>query len=98
MVDYHMFCEIKRLYTEKKLNSNQIGKVIGIDQKTAARWIRRDRFVKNRGNPRISVLAAYKKRIQSLLDIHPYTAQQIFNMLKDEGFKGSYSVLSQANT
>lgn len=95
MVDYHMFCEIKRLYTEKKLNSNQIGKVIGIDQKTAARWIRRDRFVKNRGNPRISVLTAHKKRIQSLLDMHPYTAQQIFNMLKDEGFKGSYSVLSQ---
>ena len=95
MVDYHMFCEIKRLYTEKKLNSNQIGKVLGIDQKTAARWIRRDRFVKNRGNPRISVLTAYKKRIQSLLDMHPYTAQQIFNMIKDEGFKGSYSVLSQ---
>jgi transposase len=95
MVDYHMFCEIKRLYTEKKLNSNQIGKVLGIDQKTAARWIRRERFVKSRGNPRISVLAAYKKRIQAFLDMHPYTAQQIFDMLKDEGFKGSYSVLSQ---
>lgn len=95
MVDYHMFCEIKRLYTEKKLNSNQIGKVLGIDQKTAARWIRRERFVKSRGNPRVSILSPYKNRIQALLDMHPYTAEQIFNMLKEQGFKGSYSVLSQ---
>ncbi len=95
MVDYQMFCEIKRLYTQKKLNSNQIGKILGIDQKTALRWIKRERFVKSMGNPRVSVLAAYKTRIQALLDMHPYTAQQVFDMLKEEGFKGSYSILSQ---
>lgn len=94
MVDYHMFCEIKRLYTEEKLNANQIGKVLGIDQKTAAVWIKRDRFVKNHGKTRTSVLALYKKRIQCLLEVHPYTAEQTFNMIKEEGYSGSYSTLS----
>ena len=33
MIDYQTFCEIKRLYNEKKLSSNKIGKILGIDQK-----------------------------------------------------------------
>jgi len=95
MVDYHMFCEIKRLYNIEKLNFKQIGRVLKIDDKTAARWIRRDRFEKQKALPKTSILAQYKKRIHFLLDKHPYTAEQIYNMLKDEGYKGSYSTLSR---
>lgn len=94
MVDYHMFCEIKRLYNEKKLNANQIGKVLGIDQKTAVRWIRMERFVKNTPKARASILEPYKGRITHLLEAYNYSSEQIFNMLKEEGYKGSYSVVS----
>lgn len=94
MVDYHMFCEIKRLYSEEKLNFSQIGKVLKIDEKTAARWIRRERFIKSKGNVRGSILEEYKKQIHLLLDRHPYTAEQIFGILKEKGYNGSYSTIS----
>lgn len=94
MVDYHMYCEIKRLYHEEKLNSNQIGKRLGINQKTAIRWIRRERFINNKRETRKSVLLPYKKRIEDLLSKHEYSAQQLFSMIKEEGYRGCYSNLS----
>ena len=89
-----MFCEIKRLYNVEKLNFKQIGRTLNIDDKTAARWIRRENFEQRQGKSKASILSVYKKKIHMLLDKHPYSAEQIYNMLKEEGYNGSYSTVS----
>ncbi len=94
MLDYQTFCEIKRLYNVEKLNFTQIGKALNIDDKTAARWIRKDNFEQRRSRLRVSILAGYKKKIHLLLDKHAYSSEQIYNILKEEGYNGSYSTLS----
>lgn len=94
MITYTMFLEIRRLYEDKKLNSNQIAQELGIDQKTVSRWIKRNHFEKVKRAMKEGVLSSYKKRIQGLLDKHPYSGEQIFNIIKEEGYKGAYSTLS----
>jgi len=95
MIDYQTFCEIKYLYNEKKLNSNKIGIILGIDQKTASRWIKRKRFLKKPTVRRNSVIHQYSDRIDSLLRECPeYSSAQIFQFLKEDNFKGSYSTVS----
>ena len=95
MIDYHTFCEIKHLYNEKKLSSHKIGKILGIDEKTVSRWAKRDRFTRKLFTHRKSVLVKYKDRIDNLLkECSEYSAQQIFQILTEEGYTGSYGTIS----
>ena len=48
----------------------------------------RSRFEPRRGRPRGSVLDPFKPRITRLLDTHPYSAQQILQRLREEGYGG----------
>lgn len=94
MIDYQTFCEIKRLYNEKKLSSNKIGKILGIDQKTASLWAKRDRFAKQLTPRRISVIHRFKDRIDELIkECSEYSAQQIFQIIREEGYKGAYTTV-----
>jgi len=95
MIDYQTFCEIKHLYNEKNFTPNKIGLILGIDQKTASRWVHRERFTKNHTVRRTSVISHCKDRIDALLKECPdYSAQQIFQILNEENFKGSYSTVA----
>ena len=35
------------------------------------------------------MLDAFKPRVTRLLDTHPYSAQQIFQRLREEGYRGA---------
>ncbi len=95
MIDYQTFCEIKRMYNEQKLSPNQIGKILGIDQKTASRWANRERFSKKVTLRRTCVIHSFSERIDNLIKECPeYSAQQIFQMISEEDYKGSYSTVA----
>src|SRR5262249_39730882 len=51
------------------------------------------RFEPRRSRPRGSVLDPFKPRITRLLDTHPYSAQQIFQRLREEGYGGGITIL-----
>jgi len=46
-----------------------------------------------RSRPHGSVLDPFKPRITRLLDTHPYSAQQIFQRLREEGYRGGVTIL-----
>jgi len=95
MIDYQTYCEIKHLHKEKNLSSNSIAKILGIDRKTASRWAGCDRFTKRLTPQRRSVIEGVKERIDLLLkDCPQYSAQQIFQIIREEGYKGSYSTVA----
>jgi hypothetical protein len=67
--------------------------VLGIDPRTVAKWLARARYERPRPIPRSSLLDPFKGRITRLLDTHPYSAQQIFQRLREEGYGGGITIL-----
>ena len=51
------------------------------------------RFEPRRSRPRGSILDPFKPRITRLLETHPYSAQQIFQRLREEGYGGGMTIL-----
>jgi transposase len=93
MIDYETFCQIRLLAQEKDLKPSQIAAELGLDIKTIEKWMSRKTFQPRQGARRSSKLDVFKKRIIAQLDRHPYTAQQIFQQLQQQGYAGGYTIL-----
>lgn len=93
MIDYETFCKIRHCHDRQGLTIAQIARTLSLDQRTVAKWLARSRFEPRRSRPRRSVLDPFKPRITRLLDSHPYSAQQIFQRLREEGYRGGITIL-----
>jgi hypothetical protein len=58
----------------------------------------RPRFGPRRSRPRGSVLDPFKPRMTRWLDTHPYSAQQIFQRLREERYGGGVTILREATS
>jgi hypothetical protein len=88
VIDDQTFCKIHDCHDRQRLTIAQTARALGLDPKTIATWIARPRFEPRRSRPRGSVLDPFKPRITRWLDTHPYSAQQIFQRLREEGYRG----------
>ena len=93
MIDYETFCKIHDCHDRQRLTIAQTARALGLDLRTVATWAARSRFEPRRSQPRGSVLDSFKPRITRLLDTHPYSAQQIFQRLREEGYRGGITIL-----
>ena len=93
MIDYETFCKIRDCRDRQGLTIAQTARTLGLDPRTVAKWVARSRFEPRRSRPRPSVLDTFKPRVTRLLDTHPYTAQQIFQRLREEGYRGGITIL-----
>lgn len=93
MIDYETYCQIRLLAQEKGLKASQIAAELQLDIKTVEKWMERESFQQRQSPQRASKLDAFKSQIVALLDRHPYTAQQIFQQLQQQGYAGGYSIL-----
>ena len=93
MIDYQTYCQIRHLYTEKKLPFRQIARELKLDLKTVRKWARRESFQKAPPPKRESKLDAYKGQIVRLLERHDYSARQIFQQIKESGYAGRYTMV-----
>jgi hypothetical protein len=71
----------------------QTARALGLDPKTVATWLARNRFERRRSVKRGSILDPIKGGITRLLDAHPYSAQQIFQKLREEGYRGGATIV-----
>lgn len=92
-MDYHTFCEIKRLHSEERLSAGQIADQLDYNIKTVRKWLKKERFEQRKTPVRASVLDPYKDAISNLLGRYNYTATQIYNMLVEEGYTGGKSTV-----
>jgi transposase len=95
MIDYHTFCEIHRLRDQEHLTLAQIAARLQLAYPTVQKWAQRPTFQKAKIPPRPSKLDAFKGAIVALLQRHPYTAQQILQQLRPQGYAGGYSILKE---
>lgn len=93
MIDYETFSKIK-LYAERDgLTVQQISDALGLDWRTVAKWVTKPRFTQRAAVPRPSKLDPHKDYIQRLLEKHDYTAKQILQRIRDEGYTGGYTIV-----
>src|ERR1700675_4378664 len=88
VIDYETFSKIHDCHDRQGLTIAQTARALGLHPRTVATWVARSRFEPRRSRPRSSVLDPFKPRIIRLLDSHPYSAQQIFQRLREEGYRG----------
>ena len=95
MIDYQTFCRLRRLHDEQGLKVTQIAAELGLDSKTVEKWIDQPTYQPRQGSRRPSKLDSFKGRISALLERHPYSAQQLFQQLRQEGYTGGYTLLKE---
>src|SRR5271169_2962422 len=93
VIDYETFSKIHDCHDRQGLTIAQTARALGLDPRTVATWVARSRFEPRRSRPRSSVLDPFKPRIIRLLDSHPYSAQQIFQRMREEGYRGGVTIL-----
>jgi transposase len=93
VISYETFCRIHDCHRRQGLTIAQIARELGLDPKTVATWLARNRFERRRSVKRRSILDPFKGRITRLLDAHPYSAQQIFQRLREEGYCGGATIV-----
>jgi transposase len=95
MIDYETFCQIRRLHDQKGLKVSQIAEELKLDSKTVDKWIHQTRYQPRRTPKRPSKLDSFKGQIVAMLERHPFTAQQILQQLRQQGYAGGYSILKE---
>lgn len=93
MIDYETYCKIKDCHERQGLTIAQSARALGLHAQTVAKWVRRSHYQARHSMPRTSRLDPFKARIVRLLETHPYSAQQIFQRLREEGFAGGFTIV-----
>lgn len=95
MIDYELFSKIKNLKEQKGLTGPQIAEELFLDPRTVRKWLGEPRFKPRKPAARPSKLDPFKKDVIRMLETHPYTAAQVFQRLREEGFEGAYTIVKE---
>ena len=93
MIDYQTFCQIKDLHDNQGLSPTQIADTLALDPRTVAYWLGQERFRSRKKGARQSKLDPFKPQIIHLLEKYPYSAAQVLQRLREQGFDGGYSIV-----
>ena len=95
MIDYATFCQLRSLLDQKHMNQAQVASELKLDPKTVAHWAPLTRYQQRQNSKRSSKLDSFKGQIVALLESHPFSAQQILQKIKIQGYGGGYSILKE---
>ena len=93
MIDYQCFCQIKHLHEQQGLSASQIAATLSLDPRTVASWLTQERFRPRKSRPRASKLDPFKAQMIRMLEKYPYSAAQVFQHLREQGYGGGYSIV-----
>lgn len=93
MIDYATFCQIHLLHEQKGLKASQIAQELKLHPATVQKWLAQPSFGRRKRAKRSSKLDSFKGQIVAMLERHPYSAQQLFQQLRQDGYAGGYSIV-----
>ena len=93
MIDYEIYVQIRNYFEKDGLNYSQIAIALGLDQRTVARWATEKRYQPRKSTLRKSKLEPFKNDILRMLEKHPYTATQIVQRIRENGFTGGKTIV-----
>jgi transposase len=94
MIDYERYCQIRQLHDTQRLTATQIARELQLHRQTVAKWLAADKFGQRKSPPRPSKLDPFKGQIVRWLQVHSYTAAQIFLRLRECGYSGGISMVN----
>jgi transposase len=95
MIDYDSFCKIKKLHQQDALKVSQIAAIMALDVRTVAKWLAKERFHSRQERSRTSILDPFKDEIVRLIEKHPYSATQVYQLIKEQGYSGGYNTVKR---
>lgn len=93
MIDYELFCKIRHLKEREGLTPAQIALELALDGRTVAKWLAKESFCQRKPAVRVSKLDPFKADIGRMLERHPYSAAQLLQRLREQGFDGGYTIV-----
>jgi len=93
MIDFETFQKIKNYHNQQGLTAPQIARHLSLDSRTVKHWLRQTNFIARKSLAKKSKLDPFKPTIIRMLETHPYTAVQIFQRIKEDGYQGGRSIL-----
>jgi transposase len=95
MIDYELFSKIKHLNQNDGLTAQQIARELVLDVRTVEKWLNETQYRPRRSVQRPSKLDPFKDDIVRMLERHAYTAMQIFQQIREQGFDGQYTIVKE---
>jgi transposase len=93
MITYELYCRIKDGHARQGLTVAQIARALGLHEQTVVKWLACEQFHPRQSAPRSSRLDPFKDQVIRLLETHPYSAQQIYQRLRESGFEGGFTIV-----
>jgi transposase len=94
MIDYETYCKIRDHRDRQGLTITQTAHALGLHPETVSKWSRRERYAQRVAPPRGSQLDPYKGEIVRWLETHNFSAQQIFQRLREIGYAGGKTIVN----
>ncbi len=93
MIDYETYARIRNYFENEGLKYSQIADALSLDIRTVAKWANEKQYRPRKSTPRKSKLDPFKDEIIRMLEKHPYTAAQIYQQIKKNGFDGGSTIV-----
>jgi transposase len=94
MIDYETYCKIRDHRDRQRLSITQTARALGLHTETVSKWSRRERYEQRAPAKRGSQLDPYKGLIVRWLEAHNLSAQQIFQRLREAGYRGGLTIVN----
>ena len=95
MITYDMFMRLRTMLDQEGYHLRQAAAALGLDIKTVRLWSKRKEYQQCAQTKRASKLDAFKGEVVRLLHQHPFSAQQIFQRLRQGSYSGGYTILKE---
>jgi len=92
MIDYPTWSRMQELHERDKLHAAQIARELGLAPRTVRTWLGQP-YRPRKSARRSSKLDPFKGQIMGWLQQHRYSAIQILDLLRQEGFEGGITIV-----
>ncbi len=93
MISYEIWCKIRDCLDRQHMSLTQTAIALHLHHRTVASWAGLLHYEARESVPRTSILDPYKGQVTRLIDTHPFTAQQVFQHLRESGYLGGYTIV-----
>ena len=93
MISYDIWCQIRDCRDRQHMTLRQIATALHLHHRTVATWASMPRYEARKTVLRPSLLDPFKGQVTRLLDAHPFSAQQVFQRLREDGYAGGYTTV-----
>lgn len=95
MISYEMWCKIQDCVNRKKLSFAQTARELCLNRRTVSEWAKLKHYEPREKVAHASVLDPFKGQVVRMLDAHDYSAQQVFQAVREAGYGGGYTVVKE---